>query len=94
MGSDLATSPHCTPRRGSPHLGCGLPVLTMGHRAIVRLIDERGVGVDVAGVEQLADTLADIDLACLRRLVAEARFDFTVEANIVPILDLYKTVIG
>lgn len=58
---------------------------------MVRLIGERGVGLDVAEVDDLATTLRDVDAAGLRRRVAEARFDFTVEANIQPVLDLYKT---
>jgi glycosyltransferase involved in cell wall biosynthesis len=82
------------PNKVFEYLGCGLPVLTTGHRAMVRLIGERGIGLDVADVDGLAATLADVDTAGLRRRVAEARFDFTVEANIQPILDLYKTLAG
>ena len=82
------------PNKFFEYLGCGLPVLTMGHRAMVRLINERGVGLDVADVDDLAATLVDADTAGLRRRVAEARFDFTVEANIQPVVDLYKTLAG
>ena len=82
------------PNKLFEYLGCGLPVLTMGHRAMVRLIDDRGVGLDVADVDDLAATLRDVDTAGLRRRVAEARSDFTVEANIQPVLDLYKTLAG
>lgn len=82
------------PNKLFEYLGCGLPVLTMGHRAMVRLIGEHGVGLEVAGLDDLADTLRDVDTAGLRRRVAELRFDFTVEANIQPVLDLYKTLVG
>jgi len=82
------------PNKLFEYLGCGLPVLTMGHRAMVRLIGERGLGIDVEAVDDLAATLRDVDVRGLRQRVAEARFDFTVEANIAPILDLYKTVVG
>ncbi len=82
------------PNKLFEYLGCGLPVLTTGHNAMVRLIGERGVGIDVAGVDDLAATLRDVDTAGLRRRVAETRFDFTVEANIQPIVDLYKTLVG
>lgn len=82
------------PNKLFEYLGSGLPVITMGHRAMVRLIAERGVGIEVAGVDDLAATLRDVDTAGLRTRVAEARFDFTVEANIQPIVDLYKTVVG
>jgi glycosyltransferase involved in cell wall biosynthesis len=82
------------PNKLFEYLGCGLPVITMDHRAMVRLIRERGVGVEVAGVDDLAAALRNVDAAGLRRRVAEARFDFTVEANIQPIVDLYKTLVG
>lgn len=82
------------PNKLFEYLGSGLPVLTMGHRAIVRLIGERGVGLDIADVDDLAGTLGDVDVAGMRRRVAEARFELTVEANIQPILDLYKTLAG
>ena len=82
------------PNKLFEYLGCGLPVLTMGHRAMIRLIGDRGVGIDVEAVADLAATLRDVDITGLRRRVAEARFDYTVEANIRPVLDLYKTVTG
>jgi glycosyltransferase involved in cell wall biosynthesis len=82
------------PNKLFEYLGCGLPVLTMGHRAMVRLIGERDLGIDVEALDDLAATLQDVNLTGLRRRVAEARFDFTVEANMAPILDLYKTVVG
>lgn len=82
------------PNKLFEYLGCGLPVLTLGHKAIVGLIGERGVGIDLRGVEDLAATLNEVDTAGLRRRVADLRFEFTVEANIQPVVDLYKTLVG
>ena len=85
------------PNKLFEYLGCGLPVLTTGHRAIARFIGEHGVGVDLGDAEGAADVvtaLAGVDVAALRARVAAARFDFTVEANVQPVVDLYKTVIG
>lgn len=82
------------PNKVFEYLGCGLPVLTLGHRAMARLIGELGVGVVLESVDDLATRLADVDLAGLRRRVADARADLTVEANIGPVVELYKTLIG
>lgn len=82
------------PNKLYEYLGCGLPVLTMGHRAITRLVAEHGVGVDLEGLDDLGDRLRRIDTAGLRRRIAGVRWDLTVEANIRPIIDLYKTVAG
>ena len=81
------------PNKLFEYLGCGLPVLTMGHRAIARVLAEGGLGIDLATVDDLAAQLEGIDHAGLRRRVADARLDLTVEANIQPIVDLYKTVV-
>ncbi|HVM04120.1 MAG TPA: glycosyltransferase [Acidimicrobiales bacterium] len=85
------------PNKLFEYLGCGLPVLTTGHRAIARFLGEHGVGVDLggpAGAGDVASRLAAVDVAALRRRVAAARFDFTIEANLQPVVDLYKTVVG
>lgn len=86
------------PNKVFEYLGCGLPVLTTGHRAIARFLGEHGVGVDLGTLDgtpgRLAGRLAGVDVATLRRRVAATRFDFTVEAGIGPVVDLYKTLVG
>lgn len=86
------------PNKLFEYLGCGLPVLTTGHRAIARFLSEHGVGVDLGrvggGGADLADRLADLDVPALRRRVAATRFELTMEANVRPVVDLYKTVVG
>lgn len=80
------------PNKVFEYLGCGLPVLTLGHRAIARVLAERGLGIDLATLDDLAAQLGQVDTVRLRRQVAVARPDLTIEANIQPIVDLYKTV--
>jgi glycosyltransferase involved in cell wall biosynthesis len=92
------------PNKAFEYLGCGLPVLTFDHRALCRLLHEHGVGVslttldgpgvDGPGLEGLADQLAALDLAALRRRVAETRETLTVEANIHRIASLYRELVG
>ena len=80
------------PNKAFDYLGCGLPVLTLDHRALGRLIDEHGVGVRLSTLDGLADRLRAVDMESLRRRVAKARFDLTVEANVHRIVELYEAV--
>ena len=82
------------PNKVFEYLGCGLPVLTLGHRALDRLVAEEGVGVRLATLEGLAAQLEAVDLAALRRRVAEARCHLTVEANIHRVTQLYDQVVA
>lgn len=82
------------PNKAFEYIGCGLPVLTFEHRALARFVQEQGVGVALATPDDLAGQLAGLDVAQLRRRVAAARFDFTVERNIGRLADLYEAVVG
>jgi glycosyltransferase involved in cell wall biosynthesis len=76
------------------YVGCGLPVLTLGHRTLVRLLDEEGIGLSLPDLDGLAQRLDELDLTALRRQVAKARSHLTVEANIGKIDRLYTEVVS
>lgn len=80
------------PNKAFEYLGCGLPVLTLRHRALSRFLQERGLGVSLDAAEDLSRVLETIDLPELRRRVAGARFEFTFESRIGEILELYEAV--
>jgi glycosyltransferase involved in cell wall biosynthesis len=80
------------PNKLFEYLGCGLPVLTLRHRALERFVGEHGVGLVLDSVDDLAGRLAEIDVPTLRTRVAERRPHFTIEGNIGQILDLYDAV--
>ena len=80
------------PNKAFEYLGCGLPVLTLRHRALARFLEERDLGLSLATVEDLAGVLERADLQELRRRVAAARLEFTFESRIADILDLYEAV--
>jgi glycosyltransferase involved in cell wall biosynthesis len=82
------------PNKVFEYLGCGLPVVTLGHKAIKRLVEAEGVGVALSTLESLGDQLAGLDLPALRRRVAAARLSYTVEANIERVAELYESVIA
>jgi glycosyltransferase involved in cell wall biosynthesis len=81
------------PNKVFEYLGCGLPVLTLRHKALARLVDASGAGVVLDGLDNLSERVEALDFVTLRRRVAEVRFDFTVEARIGRIADLYESLV-
>jgi glycosyltransferase involved in cell wall biosynthesis len=84
----------CLPNKLYEYVGCGLPVLTLGHRALSRLVDDGGLGLSLATLDDLAAQLSAVDVVELRRRIAAARFQLTVEANIHRLTEVYETVAG
>lgn len=80
------------PNKLFEYLGCGLPVITLEHRALRRMVQEEGVGVALADVSELSAVLAETDAGELRARVAAARERFTVENQIGRIARLYREV--
>jgi glycosyltransferase involved in cell wall biosynthesis len=82
------------PNKAFEYLACGLPILTLNHRALRRLVREKGVGIALDSPSDLASALAGSDIAELRRRVVAARTTLTVEHNIHRLVDLYHGVIA
>jgi glycosyltransferase involved in cell wall biosynthesis len=80
------------PNKAFEYVGCGLPILTLGHRALARLVTEEGVGVSLDSLDDVDARLRELDVARLRRRAAEARARFTVEANVGRLVELYEAV--
>jgi glycosyltransferase involved in cell wall biosynthesis len=84
----------CLPNKVYEYVGCGLPVLTLRHRALSRLLGENGLGLTLATFDDLLGQLAAMDMVEFRRRVAAARLELTVEANIHRLAELYEAVVG
>jgi glycosyltransferase involved in cell wall biosynthesis len=82
------------PNKAYEYIGSGLPVLTLGHRALARMLESEGVGISLERPEDLPERLADVDYLRLRRRVAEVRWDMTVEGAIGTVIDLYQELTG
>jgi glycosyltransferase involved in cell wall biosynthesis len=82
----------CLPNKAFEYVGCGLPVLTLEHRALSRLVGEGGLGLSLATLDDLLGQLAALDLVEVRRRIASARLELTVEANIHRLSELYEAV--
>ena len=82
----------CLPNKAYEYLGCGLPVLTLQHRALTRLVGEGRLGLSLTTVDDLVGQLGAVDAVGLRRRVAAARLELTMEANIGRLVELYEGV--
>ncbi len=82
------------PNKVFEYLGCGLPVLTLDHRALADFLTREDVGVSLPALDNLAEQVAALDLVGLRTRAAQARERFTVEGAIAGIVDLYEEVMG
>jgi hypothetical protein len=84
----------CLPNKLYEYIGCGLPVLTLGHRALSRLVGETGLGLSLSTFDDLVGQLSAVNLVELRSRTAAARLTLTAEANIHRLAELYETVVG
>jgi glycosyltransferase involved in cell wall biosynthesis len=84
----------CLPNKLYEYVGCGLPVLTLRHRALSRLVGDGGLGLSLATFDDLVGQLSAVDVVELRRRIAAARYELTVEANIHRLAELYEAVVG
>ncbi len=81
------------PNKVFEYIACGLPVVTFPHKSLKRFIDTQDLGVVVDNIDALGDVLSRVDFAALKRRVRAKRHDFTVEANISHILDIYTALV-
>ena len=80
----------CLLNKAHEYVGCGLPVLTLRHRAL----SSRRRGLlrrEPHDARRPRGQLAAIDVE-VRRRIASARFELTVEANIHRLIELYESV--
>ena len=81
------------PNKVYEYAGCGLPTVTLPHRALTRLVGEEQLGISVEEVSQVAERLAAADLTALRQGIAERRWQLTFEGNIGRIVSLYEALV-
>jgi hypothetical protein len=69
-------------------------VLTLGHRALSRLVGDGGLGLSLATFDNLVEQLSAVELGEVRGRIAAARLELTVESNIHRLAELYEAVAG
>lgn len=82
------------PNKAFEYVGSGLPVVSLPHDALADWINQNGVGVVVQRAADVADALRAMDFDALCDTVRAKRRDFTMEAAIGRLRDLYDTVSG
>jgi glycosyltransferase involved in cell wall biosynthesis len=81
------------PNKLYEYASCGLPSITLPHRAISRMVLDEAFGICVEDVSELAERLAEAHLRELRRGLAGRRWKLTFEGNIGRITTLYETLV-
>lgn len=82
------------PNKAFEYVGCGLPVITLPHRALARWVREEGTGVVVDSPDRVAQTLAGVDLGAIRSRLIEIREDFTMEGAVGDLVAVYEELVG
>ena len=78
------------PNKLFEYISCGLPVIGFQHKSLQRFLETHHLGLVIDAVSGLADRLRDPEIDVLRENVRMRRRDFTVEANIGRIMDIYR----
>jgi len=78
------------PNKLFEYIACGLPVIGFKHKSLQHFLEKHRLGFVVDAVSGLADRLRDPEIDVLRENIRIRRRDFTVEANIGMIVDVYR----
>lgn len=80
------------PNKAFEYAGCGLPVVTLPHRALAEWVRNEGTGIVLDDVGELGDVLRGTDLAALRARLVDVRHRFTMEGAVPRLVGLYTRV--
>jgi glycosyltransferase involved in cell wall biosynthesis len=78
------------PNKLFEYIACGLPVISFPHKALKRFLETHRVGLVIDAVSGLAERLRAPEMVAVRENVRGLRWDFTVEANLEWIVDIYR----
>ncbi len=77
------------PNKLFEYIACGLPVLSFPHEALKHFLETHRLGLVIDTVSGLTERLRNPEMAVIRENVHAHRLNFTVEANIGSIVDMY-----
>ena len=78
------------PNKLFEYIACGLPVIGFQHKSLQHFLETHRLGLVIDTVSGLADRLRSPGIDALRENVRVRRRDFTVEANIGRIVNIYR----
>lgn len=82
------------PNKLFEYIACGLPVISFPHEALKKFLETNGLGFVVDKIKGLQSRLRSTEIKKIRENVFKRRGDFTVEANIHSIVDIYRNLCG
>ena len=77
------------PNKLFEYIACGLPVVSFPHKALRRFLEKHRLGLVIETVSGLGERLSNPEITAIRKNVRSHCRDFTVEANIGRIVNLY-----
>lgn len=78
------------PNKLFEYISCGLPVISFPHEALKRFLESHRLGIVIEAVSGLVERLRGSEMEAVRENVRALRWDFTVEANIGWIINIYQ----
>jgi len=82
------------PNKLFEYLSSGLPVLSFPHKAQKEFIETNKMGLVFDDINGLDDLMKESTIVrSVKSNAAKRRLDFTIEANISRVLDLYRSVL-
>ena len=82
------------PNKLFEYIACGLPVISFPHEALKRFLETRRLGLVINTVSGLTERLRNPEMTAIRENVRAHRLNFTVEANIGFIVNMYLQLCG
>jgi len=82
------------PNKLFEYIACGLPVISFPHKALKSFLVTYGVGLVIDSISGLAERLRAPEAFVVRENVQGLRWNFTVEANLELIVNIYRQLNG
>jgi len=79
------------PNKAFDYIACGLPILTLPHKALSEFVEEHQVGVVIDELDEMKGRL--VEARALRENVLKKRYEFTIEKNISRLIGFYANLI-
>lgn len=78
------------PNKLFEYIVCGLPVLSFPHKSLQHFLEQHQVGIVIDQISGLEARLRSPAVAAIRDNVLAHRYDFTMEANIGRVVNIYR----
>lgn len=81
------------PNKVLEYVSSGLPVIAFPHKTIQHFIEKYGIGLIIKDVDELPETLRNVNISELEGHVMRSRHKLTVESKISKLVDFYNKMI-